>query len=109
MISYETFNRFKNATSNACKNAKKKYFSEKFENCKGDPGRSWKTTKNLLGWNKEAQLNIVLENDGNRFEYPLHVCKIFNRYFVEVGEKLAENISSSATSPYSYLGPSNEN
>ena len=59
-INFDVYNSYKNNLGHEIKNAKKTYFCKKFENCKNDSKKTWKTINSILSNKRKIESHIVL-------------------------------------------------
>ena len=84
--------------------ARKNYYLNKFENCRGDSSSTWKLTNNILGRKNKSKTPHTLTQDDDEITDKNEICNIFNRYFVNVGQNLADAIPNNNLDPLNYLG-----
>jgi hypothetical protein len=75
------------------RNAKKSYYESCFNKFKDDIQKTWNTIKLIINKNKNSQCfpNSFLIN-GNRISDTCRIADEFNRYFVDIGPNLSDNI-----------------
>ena len=105
IITYETLKIYKNELKKKMKKAKQNYFRNKYRNCQGDSGSTWKITNNILGKKNTTNIPSIIKHNDNFISDHNTMCKIFNNFFVNLGANLANNITGNASNPLSYLGP----
>ena len=86
----QTFNKILN---NSKRIAKKMHYAEQFERCKMDAKKTWQQINSILSKSKQNKsisseflCGDVLIKDG------VEIANAFNKYFTEIGPKLAESI-----------------
>ena len=97
---------FRNMVTNKIAAAKKKYFSDKYENCRGNQNEKWRFVKQILNKNSsnEDNQNIKLRShDGSLMEDQNEIVNSFNNFFATIGNTLAEKLPPPTTDFKSYL------
>ena len=84
--------------------ARKNYYLNKFENCRGDSSSTWKLTNNILGRKTKSKVPSSLGHDSDEITDEKEISNMFNRYFVNVGPRLASTLQNTDTNPINYLG-----
>ena len=78
---------------------KKRYFHEQISNNANNPNLVWKTLKFILPFVKSNDnLTINVKVNGNYYDKLDEVAEHFNNFFVNIEQKLANQIPSSETS-----------
>ena len=79
------------------------HFQNKLHNNQGDLKKTWRTINELI--NKSKKENTVLEVriDSVEITDPINISNAFNKHFVEMGDKLSNDIPQSIVTPESYL------
>ena len=95
----ECYTKSRNAYTNAVKAAKRKYFSCKFQNLKGNISKTWKAINDVLQRHKSRVQQKVFQNDGNVLENAEDIAQHFNKYFINVGNNIA---NACKQSPYTH-------
>ena len=108
-IPYDIFRNYKRELKKKLKKAEKDYYTNKFENCRGDSDSTWKLTNNLLGKNNKSNNPTMINFNRRDITDHEEMCIIFNNYFVNMGTNLASAISDDGPDPLSYLGPRSVN
>lgn len=85
----------KKLDSMKCK-TKKLYFENLLTNT--PHSKLWKNIRSIFG-NSKNQETITLINNGTETSNKLEVCNIFNHFFSNIGQNLADNIPASDTCP----------
>ena len=87
--------------------SKKRYFSDKFNNCKNDVKRTWSIINGILHTkNNKSPIPDALKFGSNIIHDPKQIANAFNDFFVNVGPTLASNIHSNTTAEQ-YLNDAN--
>ena len=100
----QTYKECKNAFTQSLRYAKKKYFSDKFNQASSDIKSTWSVINQLLQ-RKTRQLTVPVEVLGNEGA-PLNEREIangLNDFFVNIGLSLAANINDSHAIPCSLI------
>ena len=104
LIQYDQFLSYKKELSKKIKIAKNNYYLNKFENCRGDSGRTWKLANNILGRKSKSKTPHSLIHNSDEITDGKKLCNIFNQYFVNVGPNLASTIQTDELNPINNLG-----
>jgi hypothetical protein len=77
------------------------HFQNKLHHNQGDLKKTWKTINELI--NKSKKDNTVLEVriDSVEITDPINIANAFNKHFVEMGDKLSNDIPQSNVTPIS--------
>ena len=93
---YNQYKMLRNSIVHDIKNSKTRYFELYFDENKNNFQNIWKGIKSLISVKDKVYSNLVTLKQGNSLRTdPLDVANIFNKYFVEVGPKLASKIPTS--------------
>ena len=103
LISHEINNRFKNKLTQITRTAKKNYYKNKFENCKGNLRETWRGIRAVLGGGSGGKRVAKLVCDGNDITDPTDIADTFNKYFTSIARELDEKVPPSNIDPISYL------
>ena len=99
------YNTYRNCLNSALRNAKKRYFKLEFAKHRNNPKQTWETLNQLLQKktsNKELP-NKFVSDLGEDVENDISISKEFNQYFAEIGQKLKNKITTSASDPIDNL------
>ena len=93
--------RFRNKTSETIKRAEELYFKNILNNHTNGTKKLWNTFGKILNKNKikHKRINSLLIND-KKITNPQAISNIFNDFFSEIGERLANNFSNIENSEY---------
>ena len=93
--------RFRNKTSETIKRAEELYFKNILNNHTNGTKKLWNTFGKILNKNKikHKRINSLLIND-KKITNPQAISNIFNDFFSEIGERLANNFSNIDNSEY---------
>lgn len=92
-LNHSVYKSHRNKYTNAIRSAKKKYFSDEFSRCSNNIKSTWKVINQLLQRERAtAQLPSVFRNGEDFINNPFDIAEQFNDFFVNIGQKLANNI-----------------
>ena len=103
-VNYDQFLSYKKELQRKIQTAKNHYFIAKFENYNGDSPKTWKLTNNILGKTFKPKKPTSLIHEGAEITDETRLCNIFNEYFANIGQNLANNIQNDGVNPLNYLG-----
>ena len=72
--------------------AKREYYTTKFQNPKTDPKLAWQTINDILGRNNNQSIIHEIKYSGKSVTSNEELKEIFNEYFTNIGPKLAQTI-----------------
>ena len=100
---WTTYKKVKNHYNRQIKSTKRLYYQDKLHNNSGNLKKTWNTLNELM--NRKPTNNKISEMKGENGEIidETQIPDAFNKYFVELGEKLASKIPRSSISPDSFL------
>ena len=97
------FKKQHNKVESLLDSAERAYYGEQLEINKNDLRKSWKTIKTIIGKNCDPHTsNIEYTVNGHSTQDPSHIANAFNDYFIEIGPKLASEITPLAN-PLKYV------
>ena len=99
-ISKEAYNRYRNFVTNLIRSAKRKYYEEKFESCRGDAKSTWNLINYILRPSKkrsDSNLKSIIY-DNRTYNDSTQIASVFNEHFSSVGQKISESIPSEENS-----------
>ena len=94
--------------NNEIKYAKKNYYSKKLNECSCDVGGTWKVLNSILKRKNKDKIEDMVINEEIVNDEKI-IAEEFNKYFSEVGEKLARELPASCDHFSQYLGDRSEN
>ena len=103
----ELYRIYRNKLTSLIRLSKKNYYYNYFESNLNNAKQTWKGINELISKNKNKQRTIrcLKSNNVNGLTFdPKDMSNIMNRYFAEIGSKLANNIPSTNNSITDYLG-----
>ena len=87
------------------RSADRNHIAEQLELNKQDMRKSWKIIKSIIGKdnnNKKSSMDMNFIVNGQLSNCPLAITNAFNNYFIEIGPKLASELTPLAD-PMSYI------
>ena len=97
---------FNNKLTSLLRNREKEYIEEQLEFNKTNLPKSWKIIKEIVGKGKPHDSNPIKFNINGKETCDKHtITNAFNKYFVQVGPRLAKKIKN-MTDPLTYVTPS---
>jgi hypothetical protein len=105
---WRNYKQIKNTVNIAIKSAKSAYFDNKFNSCKGDIKKTWKTLNNLLSRKTNQSTTIKnLATGHSELNDPYQVANYINQYFANIGEELGNSTTDTNIPFEKYITPSN--
>ena len=90
--------------------AKKKFYSDFFEEHQTDSRRQWQMINSLLNRNKKYnKITKIRDCNDNVASSPQEIADKFNNYFANIAAKLKAKLPQSVGDAHQFMGPSNEN
>ena len=101
--SWLTYKKAKNRYNRHIKNSKRYYYEKRLHSHSGNIKQTWKTINEIL--NKSSSRNKIneIKDENGEILDETSISNAFNKYFVELGEKLASEIPQSNVSPMNFL------
>ena len=99
----EEFRRLRNEVTRRIRNAKTKYYAEKFETCNGDSKKTWKILNTLLNRKTKTELSHM-EIDNKIVTDSKQIAEHLNSFFVNASKNLADAIPQSTFNHTDYFG-----
>ena len=75
---------------------------------KNDINTVWKLINDLIGKNNKADNTESYSHNNEQLTNPTEICNTFNKYFTNIGLKLAEKIKTRTGHYTNYLPPPSE-
>ena len=98
------YKRYRNILTNTLRDAKRKYFNDKFSSNYGDSKSTWRIVNHLVNSKSKQNSDIIVkDSSGNLIGDPKIVAGEFNSYFSSVAAALDSNIPRNNVNPVSYL------
>ena len=95
---------YKNKYTNAVKNTKKTFYTQKFLNVKGNSTGTSKLINNILAKKKATvSEDVEFKDDSGMIYSQEEIAEKFNQYFVDIGKKLSLSFANTDLSVHSYL------
>jgi len=104
---FRIYNIYKNLVTSQIKQAKMRYFRNKFNSNLKNARETWKCINSLTDRNKKKESTVELVINNEIITDPTSIADSFNTYFANVGPNLDRNIPETRTPPTSYMGPAN--
>ena len=106
------YKKYRNTLTLVLKNAKRRYFSNIFEECKDDTRKTWQTINQLLRGQNDSvkttyveRLTVHVNGENRVMTDDLAIASEFNNFFVGIGPNLADKIPQVDIDCTAYLGP----
>ena len=89
------YNKYKKKLQKALFSAQNKYYSEKIKACQNQSKALWKIINRITQRKKKTKsvINRLKLENGKFIDNSTDIANALNKYFVEVGTRLAENLS----------------
>ena len=105
LIDFDIYRNYKNYLSTRLKSAKKNYYNNVFNTCRGNLRKTWNNINSTLkGKKNEGNVSLV-DDDGIESSDNKHVADMFSKYFSSVATDLEKKIPDPVTNPMDYMGP----
>ena len=88
------FKKYANKVTRVKNLSKKLYDKEKIAKIKHNPKEPWKLIFSVIPSNRTNPTTTKITSDNVTVEDQSHIAEIFNRYFVEIGQPLAQNANT---------------
>ena len=79
----------------------RQHYQEKIHNNSGDIKKTWKIINEVI--NKSKKANKILKNENNEIIDQADIPNQFNKYFIELGDNLSNDIPLSTSTPDRYF------
>ena len=103
---YDAYKQYRNALNRTIKAAKQSNYEQQILLHTNNPKNLWKTIHSILEINPESKSSIarIVDETGNKLNYPQDIANSFNQYFCNIGPELAKTITmpTSASSNFSH-------
>lgn len=103
LITFNEYNDFKNRLLSRIRSAKRNFFRNKFQACRGNLRRTWAEINRYLRGNKSFSNISLLDDNGIQCDDPKVVANIFCNYFSTVATDLSNNAPICNKNPLEYL------
>ena len=98
------YRELRNRVTIMLKDAKIRYYNNKFHNFSGNYKKTWKLINEVVKGENESNTNIHSININNENIQELQIISnYFNNYFASIGQNISDQLSINNTSPISYL------
>ena len=108
---YYNINRYKkyrNKLTTTIRLSRKMHYSNEMNKNKNDINTVWKLINDLIGKNNKADNTESYSHNNEQLTNPTEICDTFNKYFTNIGPKLAEKIKTRTGHYTNYLPPPSE-
>ena len=85
---------FRNKLTHLIRISSKKYYQNKFNSYKNNIKRTWQTINDILGKNNKSAGPAYFSDGTSKISDPKLIASKFNKFFAEIGPKLASQIQS---------------
>lgn len=105
---WSNYKKAKNRVNNKIKETKTQYYKEHFRSNSGKPREIWKSINEVMSRNtkNDSNINSIKTNAGSTTS-PEVMSETFNKYFTEIGDKLADKLPDSTKIYSDFLLPVN--
>ena len=103
---WKEFKGARNKVNNSIKKAKRKYFSEKLDASKCNPGKTWRLINELQSRLCKSTKVSQIKLGQQVFTSSEDISEAFNNHFTGIGQTLASEIPTVDTEPLYYVKPS---
>ena len=105
---WSNYKKPKNRVNNKIKETKTQYYKEHFRSNSGKPREIWKSINEVMSRNtkNDSNINSIKTNAGSTTS-PEVMSETFNKYFTEIGDKLADKLPDSTKIYSDFLLPVN--
>ena len=93
---------FRNKSTGLLRKSERTYLEGQLDLYHNDMGKAWKVLRSVLNQNTNNRNPSTFKIDDETVTDPCIISNEFNKYFVEIGPKLAENLNT-PVDPLSYL------
>lgn len=110
-ISASSYKKFRNYVTSKLRDAKIKYFNDKFDSLKSDLRRTWSLINEIIRPKANSSSCSIKELlvDGVREDNPIVVCDKLNSYFASIGTAINNSVPPTDLSHTSFLDGNFEN
>ena len=106
--SEQEYKRYKNNLTTIIRTAEKNYYHRLLQTQVGDMRNMWRSINSIIGKGKTCESFPKEFIEGDRIiSCPKEICNGLNKFFTEIGPKLANEISVVDKSPLSYIQANN--
>ena len=92
----QNFHVYRNRLTSIIRASKKDYYAEKLSSCRHSAKQTWNVLNSILGRHSKPNLPTSFHINNDLISDPQTISDHFNAYFVNIGPKLASQISSSS-------------
>ena len=94
---------YKSILAKCIRNAKKLYYHSQLHTHKSNPAKTWNIIRDIIKTNKDNSSTSELYIQGNTVTDKKQIVFEFNKYFSEIGNKLANNLKNNTNNYEKYL------
>ena len=76
---------------------------KRFEQIKGNMKKTWNMINQIIGRNKKDNQQTVFKKGTDLVTSPIEIANEFNKFFVNIGPKLAKEINNSGKDYFEYM------
>ena len=103
LLNKTTYRTYKIILNKALRKAERAHYNSLFENNRNNLNKSWRIIKDLINKNnnKPIQSSFLINNEETSDK--VMICKSFNKFFLNIGQSLANKIPKIDKDPTSYI------
>ena len=105
------YKRIRNKVTNKLRSARAQFFRNKLTNSRGNSKQIWNTINDVLNRHKTKNNDTIefTDEEGVKHSDPGSVADMFNKFFVNIGKILANQVIDEGSRPEDYFGVRIEN
>lgn len=100
---WTTYKKARNTANNEIRKAKATYYQTHFKENSGNSRETWKTINQVMSRNVRTNNITGLKSENTTATDPKEMAEIFNKYFTEIGPKLASKLNEAPKPFEEYL------
>ena len=104
LVTNAEYAQYRNKVTSLIRKCKVAYYERCFARVAGDIRASWKMIKKVCFGTGNKKISEIVHNDST-FNNPSDIADIFNNFFVNIANNLANDLPSSTDCPYQYVVP----
>ena len=97
------FKTYRNKLHGLIRKSKRDYMHKRFEQIKGNMKKTWNMINTIIGRNKKDNNQTVFKKGTDLVSNPTDIANEFNKFFVDIGPKLAKEIKNSGKDYFEYM------
>ena len=86
------YKQYRNKVNNSIRDAKRKYYDNKFKGVLNNARNTWKVINEILNKNKKKIVINEIDFEGQCVTNKTEMCNLFNNFFSTVGQKIHDNV-----------------